>query len=93
MKSWLDAARNGHADELAALLASEPSLLHFRGVGLRQTALHWACTKDHAAITRWLLSKGAPFELPNANGARPPPLPEPGDFEAFADDARTAQLR
>ena len=69
-KAWLDAARNGHARELASLLSDEPTLLHFRGVGLGQTALHWACTKGFDTIVGWLIDKGAPIEAKNANGAR-----------------------
>ena len=69
-KAWLDAARNGHAKELAALFADEPTLVHFRGVGLGQTALHWACTKGFEQIVAWLLERGAPIEARNANDAR-----------------------
>ena len=64
-KAWLDAARNGLAREMASLLGDEPSLLHYRGVGLGQTALHWASTKGHDLVVGWLLQHGAPTEARN----------------------------
>ena len=70
-KAWLDAARNGQAKDLASLLTENPTIVHYRGVGLGQTALHWAATKGHEAIVQWLLRNHAPLEAKNANGARP----------------------
>ena len=70
-KAWLDAARNGLAKELSSLLSEEPTLVHYRGVGLGQTALHWAATKGHAPIVTWLIHRKAPIGAKNANGARP----------------------
>ena len=70
-KAWLDAARNGQLRELESQITDEPTLIHFHGAGLGQTALHWAASKGHEKVVEWLLSLGAPVEARNANGATP----------------------
>lgn len=70
-KLWLDAAMGGRVDELMAMHAQEASLIHYRGQGLGQTALHWACAKGHAEAVRWLVEKGSDVEARNQNRARP----------------------
>ena len=50
--------------------ADEPSLLYYQGVGLKQTAQHWAATKGHAGCLKWLLLKGAPVHSRVADVAR-----------------------
>ena len=69
-KLWLDAARQGRMNELMSLARDEPTLIHYVGVGLGQTALHWACTKGEVRIVEWLIAQGAPIEVRNASGAR-----------------------
>ena len=44
-KEFLDAAMGGRIDDLSAMFVANPSILHFRGHGLGQTALHWACAR------------------------------------------------
>ncbi|KAL1512221.1 hypothetical protein AB1Y20_005484 [Prymnesium parvum] len=67
-KAWLDAAREGRLDVMKQALEEEPSLLFLRGVGLKQTAQHWAAGKGHVRMLRWLLHCGAAVDAANANG-------------------------
>ena len=70
-KAWLDLARQGRLREMQQMHEDEPSLVHFHGAGLGQTALHWACTKADARTATWLLSAGSSIDARNANGASP----------------------
>ena len=70
-KRWLDAAREGSLAELKVMCDEEPSLIYYQGVGLKQTAQHWAATKAHHKCLQWLLGAGAPVYAANANGATP----------------------
>lgn len=70
-RQWLDAAMGGRLDELRAMCLLEPTIIHFKGQGLGQTALHWACAKGHAPAVRFLLDKGANVESMNNNSSRP----------------------
>ena len=70
-KEFLDAAMGGRIDDLGLMLMSNESLIHFRGMGLGQSALHWAASKGHAKATAWLLSKGALVDTKNNNGSTP----------------------
>ena len=62
-KEFLDAAMGGRLDDMSSMLAADPTIIHFRGLGLGQTALHWACGKGHAVAVKWLLEKGAQIEV------------------------------
>jgi len=70
-KEFLDAAMGGRIDDLIKMAAASPSIIHFRGAGLGQTALHWSCAKGHLAAVKWLLSHGAQIEARNQNGSTP----------------------
>ena len=70
-KAWLDAAMGGRVDELMQMIKDEPTLIHFQGSGLGQTALHWACAKGHSRAVRYLLEKQADLEATNTNHSRP----------------------
>ena len=41
------------------MLAMNETIIHFRGAGLGQSALHWSAAKGHTKAVRWLLDKGA----------------------------------
>ena len=71
VKTWLDMARLGNLSEMQSMHVDEPSLVHLKGSGLGQTALHWSSTKMDAKMTSWLLSVNASVDLRNANGASP----------------------
>jgi ankyrin repeat protein/curved DNA-binding protein CbpA len=71
VKTWLDMARLGNLIEMQSMHEDEPSLVHLKGSGLGQTALHWSSTKADAKMTRWLLSVNASVDLRNVNGASP----------------------
>ncbi|KOO22840.1 Ankyrin-like protein [Chrysochromulina tobinii] len=52
VKTWLDMARLGNLIEMQSMHEDEPSLVHLKGSGLEQTALHWSSTKADAKMTR-----------------------------------------
>lgn len=70
-RAWLDAAMGGRVDEMTSMLLLEPTILHFKGQGLGQSALHWSCAKGHAKAVRFLIDKGANIESMNNNKSRP----------------------
>ena len=50
---------------------AEPTIIHYKGQGLEQTALHWACAKGHEKAVEFLIEKRANIEASNANQSRP----------------------
>jgi len=63
-RAWLEAARRGDAQQLAAQLAARPQLLHCWGAGsafgfTANGALHWAAAAGHLEALRVLLRAGA----------------------------------
>ena len=59
-KRWLEAARGGELATLENMLSVNRAFLHAWGKGTNfgftaNTAMHWAASKGHADVVRWLL--------------------------------------
>jgi ankyrin repeat protein len=64
INALLDAAEQGRADELAALLDARPDLINARGGNFqKQTALHKAAWRNRSACVRLLLERGADVRI------------------------------
>ncbi|KOO29919.1 hypothetical protein Ctob_014476 [Chrysochromulina tobinii] len=70
-KEFLDAAMGGRVEDLAAMFLVNETIIHFRGTGLGQTALHWAAAKGHTKAVKWLLDNGAIIDAKNGNSSTP----------------------
>ena len=63
---WLEAARGGLLEQLAALLEVDGTLVDSGDAF--GTALHWAAVRDHAHALPWLLGAGVRIEARSAAG-------------------------
>jgi hypothetical protein len=70
-KEFLDAAMGGRVEDLAAMFLVNETIIHFRGTGLGQSALHWAAAKGHTKAVKWLLDNGAIIDAKNGNSSTP----------------------
>ena len=70
-KEFLDAAMGGRVEDLAAMFSVNETIIHFRGTGLGQSALHWAAAKGHTKAVKWLLDNGAIIDAKNGNSSTP----------------------
>ena len=75
-KRWLEAARGGELATLENMLSVNRAFLHAWGKGTNfgftaNTAMHWAASKGHADVVRWLLRAGASPDARNNNDSAP----------------------
>jgi tetratricopeptide (TPR) repeat protein len=75
-KRWLEAARGGELATLENMLSVNRAFLHAWGKGTNfgftaNTAMHWAASKGHAHVVRWLLRAGASPDARNNNDSAP----------------------
>ncbi|MEW5309647.1 MAG: hypothetical protein WDW38_001520 [Sanguina aurantia] len=71
VRDWLAAARGCDLSLLQMYHSAEPRLLLAQGPGLGQTALHWLAAKGSSEGVAWMLSRGAPVDMTNAEEATP----------------------
>ncbi|MEW5303195.1 MAG: hypothetical protein WDW36_005911 [Sanguina aurantia] len=71
VRDWLAAARGCDLSLLQMYHSAEPRLLLAQGPGLGQTALHWLAAKGSSEGVAWMLSRGAPVDMVNAEEATP----------------------
>lgn len=66
MSELIRASKKGDVAAVRALLAADPSLVHFRDAE-ESTALHYAVWKGHRELVELLLDNGADVNAHNAN--------------------------
>ena len=75
-RRWLAAAKAGDLATLEAMLAANRAFLYAWGKGTNfgftaNTAMHWASSKGHVDVVRWLLRQGASPDVRNNNDGAP----------------------
>jgi ankyrin repeat protein len=88
VRAILSAAQSGNVSELRTLLDTQPELIDAMGGGLKKaTALHLAVLRNHHAVVRLLIRRGADFDLRDF-----PDNATPLHFAAVHGDLETIRL-
>ena len=75
-RAWLDAAKAGDVDAMEGLHLANPEVLYAWGKGISlgftgNSAMHWAASKGHADVVRWLLRRGLNPDVRNNADSTP----------------------
>jgi ankyrin repeat protein len=84
-RNFLEAAKQGDARTVSALIALHPELVRATGDHAK-TALHWAAESDHLDVAQALVDAGADLEAKTSWGATPL------DWAATMGSTRVAEL-